>query len=156
MWKNFPTTWHSQYIGHHRDATIVVQAVALENMWIWHALLGLPGSLNNVNILQRSPIFRKRVNGEATTCNFTVNGHQYTTGYYQVDKIYPKWFTFVKTIAKTAIKMKAHFIKMQEAARKDIERALGDLQARFAIFLGPTKFQDKKTLHKIISACMMM
>ena len=40
----------------------------------------------------------------------------------------------------------AHFTKAQEAARKDIERAFGVLQARFAIVRGPARFWDQKNL----------
>jgi hypothetical protein len=45
---------------------------------------------------------------------------------------------------------------MQEAAHKNIERAFGVLQARFAIVRGPTNFWDKKILHNIIAAFVIM
>jgi hypothetical protein len=81
-----------------------------------HAFFGLPRSLNNINALQRSPLFDKLATGEATACNFTINGHQYMMGYYLTHVIYPKLSTFVKTIAKPATKMEDHFAKMQEAS----------------------------------------
>ena len=45
---------------------------------------------------------------------------------------------------------------MQEAARKDIERAFGVLQSRFAIVRGPARFWDKKTLKNIMTCCIIL
>ena len=45
---------------------------------------------------------------------------------------------------------------MQEVARKDIERAFGVLQSRFAIVRGPARFWDKKTLKNIMTCCVML
>ena len=44
----------------------------------------------------------------------------------------------------TLTQKEAIFTKAQESARKDIERAFGVLQARFAIVRGPARFWDKK------------
>jgi hypothetical protein len=56
----------------------------------------------------------------------------------------------VKTIRTPKGRAEAEFAKSQEAARKDIERAFGVLQARFAIVRGPSRFWDKGTLHDIM------
>jgi hypothetical protein len=77
-------------------------------------------------------------------------------GYYLADGIYPSWSTFVKTITTPKYKAEAHFAKCQEAARKDIERAFGVLQARFAIVRGPARFWDKKSLRTIMTACVIL
>lgn len=45
---------------------------------------------------------------------------------------------------------------MQEACRKDVERAFGVLQSKFAIVKGPASFWGKTTLHYIMSACIIM
>ena len=44
----------------------------------------------------------------------------------------------------------------QEACRKDVERAFGVLQSRFAIVAGPTRFWSKDVLHDIMTACIIM
>ena len=44
----------------------------------------------------------------------------------------------------------------QEACRKDVVRAFGVLQTRFAIIAGPTRFWCKEVLHDIMSACIIM
>jgi hypothetical protein len=70
--------------------------------------------------------------GDARACNYTVNNHQYTQGYYLADGIYPPWSFIMKTISNPQNKQKkAEFAKMQEACRKDIERAFGVLQTHW-------------------------
>ena len=61
-------------------------------------VFGLPGSNNDINVLERFPIFSELEQGRAPAVNYSINGHEYTMGYYLADGIYPKWSTFVKTI----------------------------------------------------------
>ena len=35
-WKICPKAWQGMYCGKSRDATIVLEAVASEDLWIWH------------------------------------------------------------------------------------------------------------------------
>jgi hypothetical protein len=77
-------------------------------------------------------------------------------GYYLADSIYPEWATFVKSVKDPQDNIDAVFAKAQEAARKDIERAFGALQARFAIVRGPARFWDKKTLMNIMTCCVIL
>ena len=39
-WKNCPATWHRQFQGHKKDSTIILEAVADQETWIWHAFFG--------------------------------------------------------------------------------------------------------------------
>ena len=45
---------------------------------------------------------------------------------------------------------------MQEAYRKDVERAFGILQARWAIVRGPACMWCKDNLHSIIMTCIIL
>jgi hypothetical protein len=96
-WKNCPKAWHGMYCGKNRDATIVLEAMASEDLWIWHVFFGLPGTLNDINVLQRSPLFARLISGDAPTCNYKVMDNEYTMGYYLTDDIYPEWATLVKS-----------------------------------------------------------
>ena len=150
-WKNCPKAWQGMYCGKSRDATIVLEAVASEDLWIWHCFFGMPGTLNDINVLQRSHLFARLASGDAPACNYTINGHEYTKGYYLADGIYPPWCTFVKSIKEPKTKKQCEFARVQEAARKDIERAFGVLQSRFVIVCGPAHFWDKRTLKNIMT-----
>jgi len=70
--------------GDIKHPTIILEAVASYDRWIWHAFFGVAGSNNDINVLNQSPLFTNLVRGEAPIVNFTVNGHQYDKGYLSV------------------------------------------------------------------------
>ena len=88
-WKNCPSAWQDMYCGHVHEPTIILEAVASHNLWIWHVFFGLPGSHNDINVLHRSPLSAKLAEGEAPQVNYNINGHDYKMGYYLADDIYP-------------------------------------------------------------------
>ncbi|XP_020266414.1 uncharacterized protein LOC109841902 [Asparagus officinalis] len=148
--------WAGQYSGRHGGPTIILEAVASYDLWIWHAYFGLPGSNNDINVLQSSNLFDNLSQCIAPPAHYTIQGKNYDVGYYLADGIYPKWPTLVQTISNSDDKKKQYFAMMQEACRKDVERAFGVLQSRFAIIKGPARFWDKRTLHDIMTACIIM
>ncbi|XP_074342791.1 uncharacterized protein LOC141680469 [Apium graveolens] len=99
-WKNYPTAWQCMYTGHVHEPTIILEAIASKDLWIWHAFFGLSGSLNDINVLDRSHLFEDLAEGRGPEVRYTINGHEYNMGYYLADGIYPSWPTFVKTISK--------------------------------------------------------
>ncbi|XP_062177144.1 uncharacterized protein LOC133882057 [Alnus glutinosa] len=155
-WKNCPTSWRGMYSGHKREATIILEAVASYDLWIWHAFFGLPGSNNDINVLDKSFIFTKLAQGRGPRVNYSINGHDYTMGYYLANGIYPQWSTFVKTISAPLGAKKKHFAAAQESARKDVERAFEVLQARFAIVRQPARFFKIPELKQIMKACIIL
>jgi hypothetical protein len=112
-WESCPTALHGQFTGHCHDPTIILEAVASHDLWIWHAYFGMRGSCNDINVLHRSPLFAWLAVGEAPPFNFEVSGHQYNMGYYLADGIYPQWATFVKTISKPRGNKIIHFAQAQ-------------------------------------------
>jgi hypothetical protein len=75
------------YTGHVREPTIILEAVADKDLGIWHAFFGMPGSHNDINILHRSSQFARLAEGQALKVNYTINGNEYTKGYYLADGI---------------------------------------------------------------------
>nr|XP_043638334.1 uncharacterized protein LOC122609347 [Erigeron canadensis] len=96
-WKNCPKAWQGQFTcGDHGHPTIMLEAVASYDRWIWHAFFGTAGSNNDINVLNQSPLFREIIEDRAPDSSFTVNGTHYKKGYYLADDIYPECSTFVK------------------------------------------------------------
>ena len=56
-WKNCPAAYHGMYNGHVHRPTIVLEAVASYDLWIWHAFFSMPGSNNDINVLDASNLF---------------------------------------------------------------------------------------------------
>ncbi|XP_024195999.1 uncharacterized protein LOC112199182 [Rosa chinensis] len=125
QWKNCPTGWAGQYTGHKGKPTIILEAMASYDTWIWHAFFGLLGSLNDINVLGCSPLFNDVCLGETAKVNYQDAAEQ-------------------------------HFTRMQEAYRKDVERAFGILQARWAIIRGPARGWSKENLQYIMMTCIIL
>uniref|UniRef100_A0A0D3BVW3 DDE Tnp4 domain-containing protein n=1 Tax=Brassica oleracea var. oleracea TaxID=109376 RepID=A0A0D3BVW3_BRAOL len=92
----------------------------------------------------------------APKVNFFVNGHEYHLAYYLTDGIYPKWSTFIQSISLPQTPKASLFATLQESVRKDVERAFGVLQARFAIVKNPALIWDKVKIGKIMRACIIL
>lgn len=155
-WKNCPFSWQGMYKGHKKGCTVILEAVATHDLWIWHSFFGMPGSNNDINVLQCSPIFSKLVEGHAPPVDFVINGRHYNKGYYLADGIYPKWATFVKTISSPILPKEMEFVKAQEGCRKDVERAFGVLQQRFAVVRFPAMSWSKDQIWEVMNCCVCL
>jgi hypothetical protein len=113
----------------------------------------MAGSHNDINMLQRSPMFSKLVEGHDPLCNYEINGHQYTKGYYLADGIYTTWGTFVKANSASTCQKNVEF---QESCRKDVEWAFGVLQAQFAIVRYPALCWSRDQMWELMQACVIM
>ncbi|XP_059428458.1 uncharacterized protein LOC132162210 [Corylus avellana] len=96
------------------------------------------GSHNDINVLERSSVFTNLAEGRAPLINYSLNGHDYTMGYYLADG-----------------NKRKNFAAAQESARKDVERAFGVLQARFGIVRGPARLHKPEMLKEIMMACII-
>ncbi|KAL6578967.1 hypothetical protein OROMI_009183 [Orobanche minor] len=156
-WKNCPTAWHGVFVnGFKRTPTLILEAVASKNLWIWHAFFGMAGTNNDITVLNRSPLFDDLVNGIAPPCPFVVNGHRYDMGYYLSDGIYPPYATLIQSISSPSTEKETTFAKNQEAIRKDVERAFAGLQSRWHIVKGPARMWSIKDLGKIMKTCIIL
>ncbi|XP_042061213.1 uncharacterized protein LOC121805430, partial [Salvia splendens] len=157
-WRNCPAAWKGFYTTGYKgkNPTMILEAVADYRMWIWHAYFGIAGSNNDLNVLNSSPLFNEQCQGVGPAISFVANGNRHDMGYYLADGIYPRWPVFVKTIRCPGDEKKAYFAARQESARKDVERAFGVLQARWAAVRGPTRLWHVDCIADIMYACIIM
>ncbi|VVA38089.1 PREDICTED: putative nuclease HARBI1, partial [Prunus dulcis] len=55
QWKNCPTAWQGDYGNRKGQKSIILEAVAGFDTWVWHAFFGVAGSQNDLNVLGQSP-----------------------------------------------------------------------------------------------------
>ncbi|XP_028094743.1 uncharacterized protein LOC114294802 [Camellia sinensis] len=155
-WDKCPSAQASADTRHYHKPTVVLDAVASYDLWIWYAFFGMPGALNDIIVLDRSPLFAELTRGRVLAANYTINNHAYTMGYYLADDIYLRWATIVKTISQPQDAKRQLFARMQEACRKDVERAFGVLQARFNIVSVPARGWSDEDLYYIMKTCIIL
>ncbi|CAL9001317.1 unnamed protein product, partial [Prunus brigantina] len=122
QWRNCPTAWQGDYGNRKGQKSIILEAVAGFDTWVWHAFFGVAGSQNDLNVLGQSPVFNDVLRGEAPKITYEINNIVYQTGYYLADGIYPRWTTFVKSIPHPRTQKQKLFATYQESYGKDVER----------------------------------
>ena len=154
-WDKCPKAQQGQFKG-HKGTSVALEAVVDGELWFWHVHFGMPGTLNDINVVHRSKLLHDMINGKSHTVSFTVNGSTYHMPYFLVDGIYPRWYVFVKAIPDPVGEAEAWFTKMQEAIRKDVERGFGVIQARWAITKLPGRKWNVSRLSMIMHACIIL
>nr|GEX23569.1 reverse transcriptase domain-containing protein [Tanacetum cinerariifolium] len=70
---------------HGPDPFILLEAIASNDLWIWHAFFGVSGMNNDVDVLRQFPIFNDLKSGRAPDVPFVANNVPYKRGYYLTD-----------------------------------------------------------------------
>jgi Plant transposon protein len=135
-WKNCPMAYWPVYAGKEGKASLVLEAVADHNLFFWHAAFGFPGTHNDINILDQSPLWKSMLDGSFHRdfdFHFWINGQRFVNLFLLADGIYLSSGRFCKTFTQPIGEEKKKYAVWQEATRKDIERAFGVLQRKFQI-----------------------
>jgi hypothetical protein len=98
VWKNrlhalgiedYPFAWQGKYQLHAKGSTVILETVVSQDLWIYHSMLCMASSHNDINVLQQSLLFPRFAKGHAPLVTYEINVHHYTKGYYLIDGIYP-------------------------------------------------------------------
>jgi Plant transposon protein len=160
VWKNCPTGLHGQYKGHAEGGkkTIILEAIADNNCYIWYIFFGEPGSLNDLNVLKKSSIVGDILNQTFDTKidPYTVDGIQRDWLYFLVDGIYPPWSIFIKPFRAPIDDRQTNFNRAQESARKCVERCFGILVAKFHILKYSLRRWSKDDILYVLYTCVIL
>ncbi|KAK9215200.1 hypothetical protein WN944_007204 [Citrus x changshan-huyou] len=111
------------------SATVVSWSISSAFVrWDFAYLLERVRVLAPSNVLEASHLFANLASGIAPPAHYVIKENEYNMSYYLAD----------------------------EACQKDVERAFGVLQSRFAIVAGPSRFWNKHVLHDIMTVCIIM
>ena len=156
QWKNCPVAWQGDFGDRDGNNSIILEAIADQSLHIWHMFFGIPGSNNDVNVLDQSPLIHNMLTSETSDMTFEVNGQEYKRYYLLADGIYPPRSCFVQSIHMPGDEKRKYFASRQESCRKDVERCFGVLQARFAIIRNPCRQWSMDTIADIMFACCIL
>ncbi|XP_051140027.1 uncharacterized protein LOC127257638 [Andrographis paniculata] len=155
-WDACPVVWRGQYNGRYGYPTLILETAASQDLWIWHAFFGMPGTNNDVTVLDYSPLFNRYMDGTAPPIEYEVNGRQYNLPYYLTDGIYPKHAVFMQAKNNPVTAKERAFTTLQEACRKDIERAFGVLQQKWRILAMPARMRKTSDLLRVMTTCIIL
>ena len=163
-WKNCPKAWEGSFKkGQGKPNTIVLEAMVDYHLWFWHVSFGHPGSLNDLNILDVSPLFECLRNGsfskvekESGMVPYKIMGEEFDFLYILVDGIYPNYKRFVKGLKDPLNEQEKKYTAWQESARKDIERAFGVLQQEQQVLARPLLLHNIGQVGDRVRTCLIL
>jgi hypothetical protein len=135
-----------------------MEAVVDCNLQIWFSNFGCPGSMNNINVLDKSSIIQAIVSSQfdLKTTPYLVNGNYRDYMYFLVDGIYPKYAIFQSTGSKEGTDMEKTFSFQQEGVRKDVERVFAVLEGKFKVLQNAFRVHDIGYINDIMEACIIL
>jgi hypothetical protein len=89
VWGNCPVAHHGQFQGKEGKPTLVVEAMADHTFYVWHAVFGYAGTLNDITIQDNSFLLHSICDGsfEKYDFPFTIGGEQFEQLWMLVDEI---------------------------------------------------------------------
>ena len=161
-WDKCPVAWQGAFKnGSKKKPSIVLEAACDYNLWFWHASYGYAGTLNDINIINLSPLTEMFLDGtmeelEKEVTPFQIDGEVFKQLYLLVDGIYPPFSRFVKGYKEPIGDYEKALTSWQEAARKDIERAFGVLQAKFQCLARPIVLRKLQLIENMVTCALIL
>ena len=101
------------YQDRHHNRGIVAEAIAGHDMYFFLAFVGLPGSLNDINIMNQTTMLRNNMNSIAIDHKYKIARREHTGAYFLADGIYPDFPYLEKTIPEPLTVREKNFAKVQ-------------------------------------------
>ena len=161
-WDKCPVGWQGAFSnGAKKKPSIVLEAACDYHLWFWHASYGYAGTLNDINIINLSPLTEAFINGEmakreADVVPFKIGTEEFNQLYLLVDGIYPSFSRFVKGYKEPIGDFEMALTTWQESARKDIERAFGVLQLKFQCIARPIKLRALHRIEALVTTALIL
>jgi hypothetical protein len=157
IWKNCPMRLAGQHIDRHGNKSLTLEAIADPHLYFWYIFFGEPGSMNDINTLNKSSIVGSILTQAFNTKipPYTINGKTRDYLYFLADGIYPNWSIFAKTIGEPISSMQKKYSRRHEYVRKDVERAFGVLVARFQYLKYPIHQHSLDDICNCLYTCII-
>tara|TARA_R110002050_G_scaffold76581_1_gene163667 strand:+ start:292 stop:1143 length:852 start_codon:yes stop_codon:yes gene_type:complete len=121
-----------------------------------HVIVGSPGSNNDININDRSPLWVHVAEGSFPSVAYQMVQGTESQLYFAADNIYPQFPIFMQSCGDSSNPVIHFFSKRLEAVRKDVERAFGILQARFAFLKKPVLLWSLERMETTVLCCIIL
>ena len=122
------------------------------NLWFWHASFGFPGTLNDINIWERSSLFESMLNGQHDKVDhdFNLGGEIFKKLYNLVDGIYPSLSWFLGPETDPVTRLDGTFKIKHERSQKDVEQGYGVLKMKFLALTHPINLHHRGNIYYLV------
>ena len=157
LWAACPKYLAGQAQG-SKGASLILEAICDGELYIWHFFFGEPGSLNDLNVLDKSRIVADILSGKFNlkTAWYQINNTVRDFLYFLVNGIYPDWAIFIDTFADPHQEKQKYYADKQEGVRKDIERCFGGLVQQFQILKHPLRMWYWDEIVDLLECCIII
>lgn len=90
-----------------------------KSLWKGHAFFGFPGSENDINVLEASPLISNISNGSyPSPVEYIISGEKRNKPYWLANIIYPKWLIFPYSALPENKEGETDYIKARECTER--------------------------------------
>jgi Plant transposon protein len=151
------------YMDHSRIGMAIIVNQQLEcvvdcYLWIWFMNFGNAGSLNDINIFEKSSIVSSiwKLNFDLKCPEYCIHNITCDVWYFSTDGIYPLWSIFVNTIRSPITDIDKCFLKQEEGCWKDVEQVFAVLENKFQILKNALRLHLIEYINDILHCCIIL
>lgn len=139
QWEQCPTALQGIMVGKEGKPTLRMEIICDLNLRIWSLFSGLPGHLNDINILELSPFFSDLMTDQypKDLFEYEIDGEKFDWLYFLGDGIYGGYKFIMRTIPNPKTQGEKMYVRRQEGVRKCEERLFGVVYKQFKILCTP-------------------